>query len=146
MVIKMFIKIDITSAVPVYAQIVDQIKHLVATGVMKSGDSLPSLRETAMLLRVNPLTVAKAYKQLEIEGLIETQHGKGSFISNKAKPVVEDYKNKMIEKSINKLLFDAFNVNMSIDDLQKIIESKIDSAKSGKLDFYIERKSDDENK
>ena len=74
----MILRIDTTSSTPVYDQIVEQTKRAVASGAIRPGDALPSLREAARTLRINPLTVAKAYKQLEQDGVIETRHGLGS--------------------------------------------------------------------
>ncbi len=76
----MQVKVDVTSKVPIYAQIIDQIKHLIAAGVLRPGDQLPTVRQLAMDLRVNFNTIARAYRLLDEEGLISTQHGRGTFI------------------------------------------------------------------
>jgi GntR family transcriptional regulator len=73
------ILVDLDSAVPIYAQIEKQVRALLGSGHWKSGDRLPSVRETAVRLRVNPLTVVKAYRHLQQEGLIETRPGSGVF-------------------------------------------------------------------
>jgi GntR family transcriptional regulator len=71
--------IDLDDAVPIYAQIEKQVRALLGSGHWKSGDRLPSVRETAVRLRVNPLTVVKAYRHLQQEGLLETRPGAGVF-------------------------------------------------------------------
>lgn len=73
------ILVDLDSAVPIYAQIEKQVRALLGSGHWKAGDRLPSVRETAVRLRVNPLTVVKAYRHLHDEGLIETRPGSGVF-------------------------------------------------------------------
>jgi GntR family transcriptional regulator len=73
------ILIDLDDAVPIYAQIERQIRALLGSGYWKPGDRLPSVRETAVRLEVNPLTVVKAYRHLQEEGLLETRPGSGVF-------------------------------------------------------------------
>lgn len=72
--------IDLTTHQPVYSQIMGQVKHAVATGELRPGDQLPTVRQMAADLRVNFNTVARAYRLLDEEGLISTQHGRGTFL------------------------------------------------------------------
>jgi GntR family transcriptional regulator len=76
----MQVKIDIRSKIPIYVQIIDQVKHLIASGVLRPDDQLPTVRQMATDLRVNFNTVARAYRLLDDEGLISTQHGRGTYI------------------------------------------------------------------
>jgi GntR family transcriptional regulator len=76
----MQIEIDLISKVPIYVQIIDQIKHMIATGVLRPDDQLPTVRQLATDLRVNFNTIARAYRMLDEEGLISTQHGRGTYI------------------------------------------------------------------
>jgi GntR family transcriptional regulator len=73
-------QINFKSAKPVYLQLVDQVKSAAATGLLRAGDALPSIRPLSEELRVNRNTVAKAYTQLESEGIIESQQGRGCFV------------------------------------------------------------------
>ena len=77
----MLLKVDTSNSIPVYSQIVNQIKHAIASGILRSGEFLPSLRDTARDLRINPHTVAKAYRELEILGLVRTDHGRGTCVT-----------------------------------------------------------------
>jgi len=81
------LQLDHQSAVPVYRQMMDQVKYYVASGILKPGDRLPSIRELAKYLSVNPTTVVKAFTELEHEGIIEMKQGKGAFVTAKA-PVI----------------------------------------------------------
>jgi GntR family transcriptional regulator len=74
------IKLDFRSKIPIYIQIIDQVKHLIASGVLVPDDQLPTVRELADDLGVNFTTVARAYRLLDEEGLISTQHGRGTYI------------------------------------------------------------------
>jgi GntR family transcriptional regulator len=77
----MQIRVDYESGVPLYAQIIERIKHLVAAGRLKPGDQLPTIRQLAVDLRVNPNTVVHAYHELGNQGVISTQQGRGTFIA-----------------------------------------------------------------
>ena len=79
MTAQLHLQIDDRSGVPVYRQMMDQMKYYVAGGTLRPGDQLPSIRELAGALAVNPTTVVKAYTELEREGVIEMRHGKGAF-------------------------------------------------------------------
>jgi len=76
------IRLDPHSGMPVYRQIIDQIMGGIATGAVKAGDQLPTVRQLAVDLAINPNTVIRAYRELEIRGMLETQQGTGTFISH----------------------------------------------------------------
>ena len=77
------LSIDLRSGVPVYRQLIDQVRGGIAAGSFTSGDQLPTVRQLAVDLSINPNTVMKAYRELELGGLIETHQGTGTFISDK---------------------------------------------------------------
>ncbi|HEV2706861.1 MAG TPA: GntR family transcriptional regulator [Pyrinomonadaceae bacterium] len=77
----MFFKPNQTSGVPIYVQLMEQVKHAVETGALRAGDQLPPIRKVAEDLVVNPNTVAKVYRELEHEGVIELRHGAGAFVT-----------------------------------------------------------------
>jgi GntR family transcriptional regulator len=74
-------RLDLQSGVPVYRQIIDQVRGGVASGTLKVGDQLPTVRQLAVDLAINPNTVVRAYRELELGGLLETHQGTGTFIS-----------------------------------------------------------------
>ena len=76
-------RLDMKSGVPFYRQIIDQVKSTMATGRLKPGERLPTVRQLAVDLSINPNTVSRAYTELELTGLVETQMGSGTFISHK---------------------------------------------------------------
>ena len=75
-------QLNVHSGVPVYRQLMDQIRHYVASGALAAGDALPSIRELAKAMAVNPTTIVKAYGELEHEGVIVIQHGRGAFVAD----------------------------------------------------------------
>ena len=77
------LKIDATLPVPIWSQIEDGVRHLVASGTLKPGDPLPSVRDLAREQRINPNTVAKAYQRLAEAGVLETRRGEGTFVAEK---------------------------------------------------------------
>jgi GntR family transcriptional regulator len=124
----MLLMIDTSSAVPVYAQIVDQVRRAIATGVLKSGDCLPSLRDTALKLRVNARTVANAYKQLEIEGIIETRHGAGSYVTATAAAPSDNYRRETLAKAFDAVLLDAYQMDFPFDELKALFDERMTRA------------------
>src|SRR5450755_2758731 len=76
----MFFRPNATSPIPIYVQLMDQVKHAVETGVLWGGEQLPALRDVAVRLVVNVNTVAKAYRELEHQGIVEARHGAGVFV------------------------------------------------------------------
>jgi GntR family transcriptional regulator len=81
-------RLDLRSGVPVYRQLIDQVTGAIATGALHEGDRLPTVRQVAVDLAINPNTVVRAYKELEIRGVLTTQQGTGTFISHQ--PVKQD--------------------------------------------------------
>ena len=77
------LKLDLRTGVPVYRQIIDQVRTGIAAGTLSAGDQLPTVRQLAVDLAINPNTVLRAYRELELGGTLETHQGTGTFISNK---------------------------------------------------------------
>ena len=80
----MLLKPNPASGVPIYLQLMEQVRHAIETGALKSGEQLPGIRPLAEELVINPNTVAKAYRELEHEGVLELRHGSGAFVSERA--------------------------------------------------------------
>jgi GntR family transcriptional regulator len=120
-------RIDPSSATPVYAQIVNQIKRAIAAGVLQNGDSLPSLRDMATQNRVHPLTVSRAYKQLEHEGYVKTRHGLGTCIHLGPAPVSERLKEAIFLEELDLLLVEAHNLGITDGEIKRLIIERIDA-------------------
>ncbi len=116
-------KLDPKTGSPFYRQIIDQIKFGMATGNLKTGEQLPTVRALAVELKVNLNTVAKAYKELEIQDILETQQGTGTFINDtKIQLSAKDRNNKLREicTEFSSIAFSyGFSVNDIINQLQK---------------------------
>ena len=117
-------RLDYSSGVPIYRQIIDQIRFGIVSGQLKLGEQLPTVRALAVSLKVNLNTVSKAYKELEIKDILETQQGAGTFI-NKTELVVQEKeredKLKEICLQFSALLFSyGFTTEEVIQELKKI--------------------------
>ncbi len=119
-------RIDPTKAMPIYAQVVGEVKYFVAGGMMAPGEPLPSVREMALKLRINPNTVARAYRQLEREGVVVTMRGKGVFVSDA--PRAGDQKRALaeIKQSLDGILVEAFHMGIPPGRVKELLDGRID--------------------
>lgn len=120
----MFIQVDFKAGKPAYLQIVDQVKYAAASGALRPGDSLPSIRSLAEKLRINRNTVVKAYEELEAQGVIETRHGKGSVLSEEASRLTKTARMDLISASIDRMLTDAHHLQISKEELFELLDSR----------------------
>lgn len=122
----MQIKLDFRSKIPIYVQIIDQIKHLIAAGFLQPDDQLPTIRELAADLDVNFTTVARAYRFLDEEGLISTQHGRGTYIlplpSDQSNG---DFRREDLERLARYFLNEAARLGYQPDDVAKLVKDNI---------------------
>jgi GntR family transcriptional regulator len=109
--------LDPKAGIPFYRQIIDQIKFGIASGNLKAGEQLPTVRALAVELKVNLNTVSKAYKELEIQKILETQQGTGTFIGRVDIRIPEREKMKKLESICNEFSTIAFSYGFSIDDI-----------------------------
>ena len=110
-------KLDPKSGIPYYRQILDQIRYGIATGSLKLGEQLPTVRALAVELKVNLNTVSKAYKELEIQKILETQQGTGTFIRTMQVDIAPEERQKKIESICSEFLSIAGSYGFSVDDI-----------------------------
>jgi GntR family transcriptional regulator len=111
------ILIDIKSGVPFYRQIIEQIKFAIARGDIEPGDRLPTVRQLAVDLSINPNTVVRAYRELEIEGVLDTQQGSGTFVGHERPDVDRLEKQRMLDQILTDLLSRASSYGLSLDEV-----------------------------
>lgn len=115
--------LDPANGAPIYRQIIQQIEYAILSGRMKPGDRLPTIRTLAVELKTNPNTIAKAYGELEIRGVLATQVGSGTYISDK-KPVLEDDGlNRKIREVIGRFIQDMRDLGVEKRELAALIAS-----------------------
>jgi GntR family transcriptional regulator len=119
-------QIDPHSGIPVYRQVMDQIKYYVAAGTLRPGDQLPSIRELAQSLTVNPTTIVKTYSELEHEDVIEMRHGKGAFISGGATRLSEREREKALRRLARQLAVEAIQMGASADLVRRVLNEEWD--------------------
>lgn len=110
------IKVDPRSSTPIYEQIELGIKELIMKGALKHGEKLPSVRELASILTINPNTISKAYGELEREGIIETLRGKGTFVSENIEGRVDKKRMEEISGSLKKIILEASYSGITKED------------------------------
>ncbi|SFG03139.1 GntR family transcriptional regulator [Planifilum fulgidum] len=122
----MWFDVNPRSDVPIYQQLVDGVKKAVARGILAPGDKLPSVRELAGRIAINPNTIAKAYQELEREGIIETLRGRGSFIAEvQARSIDREEKKRRMREMLEKVLVEAYYMQMEEEEVLAMVEEII---------------------
>mgnify|MGYP001030540141 FL=1 len=130
----MWFHIDPSSGTPIYRQIVDQVRQAVAGGTLRPGDRLPSVRDLALELALNPNTVAKAYQELERSGVIETPRGKGSFVTGGDRGLPPRLRREKLELAAERLAAEAYHLGASDDEVVNALRRKLEEARRKRED------------
>jgi len=120
----MDITINVTDGVPIYRQIVNQVKYLVASGVLRPGEELPAIRTLALQLKVTPNTIVKAYDELESAGIVHKRQGSGTYVSEGRHRLANRERQRIIGQRIDALLADAYQLSFTADDVIRMIEER----------------------
>ena len=113
--------LDLKDARPLYEQVVDRFKHLILCGVLQEDEKLPSVRNLAMELSINPNTIQKAYTELEREGFIYSVKGRGNFVSSNT--ILIEHKKKELQQQIKALVKEAEGIGMGISDIMELLNN-----------------------
>ena len=128
----LLIRLDVESGMPVYRQIIDQIMGGIATGAVKGGDQLPTVRQLAVDLAINPNTVIRAYRELEIRGMLETLQGTGTFISHQKVQRDDVERQRKLSQIVGEFTARAGAAGFSIEELIEQLQGlKRDESKNG---------------
>jgi GntR family transcriptional regulator len=127
----MVFQINFKSGKPVYLQVADQIKSAAASGVLRPGEPLPSIRPLAEELRINRNTVAKAYAELESQGIIETAAGKGCFLAENHSPFKKAVRDKMLADDIDAAVVQAHHLQVNEKDFLELVRERFEVFKVG---------------
>lgn len=126
----MVIQLNFKSGKPVYLQVVDQIKSAAASGVLRAGEPLPSIRPLAEELRINRNTVAKAYAELENQGVIETIAGKGCFVTQNHSPFKKAVRDKMLADDVDAAIVQAHHLQVNEKDFLELVKERLEVFKT----------------
>lgn len=122
-----YFKLDVNSGIPIYLQLKEEVKKAFLKGFFSPGEKLPSVREIALFLKVNPNTVARAYQELEREGYVISRAGKGTFLK-KEKPKRKE-KIKMLENSLLSFIAEAKKLNLSQAEVIELLKKYYEGGK-----------------
>jgi GntR family transcriptional regulator len=122
----MLFQIDFKSGKPVYLQLVDQVRYAAASGGLRPGEPLPSIRPLAEELRVNRNTIAKAYTELESHGIIETIPGKGCFLKENNTPFTKGVRQKLLLKEIDEAVVTAHHLQVDRETFLAMVKERLD--------------------
>ena len=129
----MQIHITASDGVPIYLQVVNQIKYLVAAGRLVAGEELPPIRTLAERLVVNPNTIARAYRELEIAGIVEKRRTAGTYVSDQGSPLARRERMKILTERIDQLLAEAGHMDVSLDDVLKLMQQRYSVINTSRL-------------
>ena len=136
----MFFKPNASSGVPIYVQLMEQVKHAIETGAMRAGEQLPAIRKVAEELVINPNTVAKVYRELEHEGVIELRQGSGAFVADRrrgqarapsmldAQPVIRNAVARLVALGLNE------------EEMRRLFEAELTRLREGADTEFASRK------
>jgi GntR family transcriptional regulator len=117
----MLLEINHHSGVPIYRQVIEQIREQIMAGQLKQGQQLSSVRELAEQLRVNPMTISKAYSLLELEGLVERRRGMGLFAARLRKDQEGHTKTKLLEEILRKAVVTAVQFEIPLEKVKEML-------------------------
>lgn len=121
------LQISTGSNVPIYRQIVDQVRSAVAGGRLSVGDKLPSVRAVAERLLVNPNTVAKAYQDLLQDGVIESRHGLGAFVAKRRAIYTKAERTRRLDAALEAFLSEALVLDFDAEEIQNAVAQKLEA-------------------
>ncbi len=119
-------QLDLKSRKSIYEQIVDNVKELIITGMLKSEDKIPSVRELSKTLTVNPNTIQKAYRELEYQGYIYTVSGLGSFVASPSELPVDEKRVGDVKEHLRENIKELFYIGCSLDRIKKVLDELLE--------------------
>ena len=123
----MWLEINPRSSTPIYQQVVDGVKELVARGILVPGERMPTVRELAVELSLNPNTVAKAFQKLEQEGIIETMRSRGTFVAGRTEVLDMEAARQQLVDLVEKVLVEAYHLGLKREDIKQLFEESLDN-------------------
>jgi GntR family transcriptional regulator len=121
----MNLRINFSSGVPIYLQLMEQIKHAVETGAIRAGEQLPTIRSVAEELTMNPNTVARAYRELEGEGVVEVRHGAGVFVAGARSSSAKSIEIRKTGEVLRTAMEKGMALGLSESELRRVFEDEL---------------------
>jgi GntR family transcriptional regulator len=117
------LQIDLMSRIPIYEQVVENMKRLIISGVLKTDEKLPSVRDLSHQMSINPNTIQKAYRELEHQHYIYSVKGRGTFVANRDQIVLDDHKRKKLLRELSETIREMIYIGINPEVIRKEIES-----------------------
>lgn len=117
-------QLDLASGVPLYRQIIEQVRNGIAFRSLLPGDQLPTVRQTAVDLAINPNTVVRAYRELEIRGVIETHQGTGTFVANQKVEHSDLERQRQLDQLVSEFVARANSAGFSVEDILERLQNR----------------------
>ena len=121
----MIIRVDTSSSVPVFQQVVDEVKSAIARGAVMPGEAIPSVRQMAADTLLNPNTIAKAYRELERDGIVYTRRGLGIFVAERAGPITRTDRREELNDRLRKLIAEARRAGMTTPEIRARVDAAL---------------------
>jgi len=115
-------RLDPHSGVPVYRQLIDQVQAAIATGALRVGDQLPTVRGVAVDLAINPNTVVRAYREMEVRGVLDTQQGTGTFVAENQMKHSKDERRRQLSQLVTEFVARAGSAGIKLDELLEALQ------------------------
>ena len=125
----MQIHISANDGLPIYLQIVKQVKYLVASGRLKPGEEMPPIRILAERLRINPNTVARAYRELEVDGVVTKRRTAGTYVSDAGSPLARRERLRILAERADALLAEARQMNVTLEEVVELLRQRDEAMK-----------------
>jgi len=130
--VTIFVRIEPSSSVPIYRQIIEQIKYQVATGALKEGEKVPSVRDLASKLAVNQNTVLKVYNELCRENVLKIERGDGTYVSSNKQNIPAAERKKAVANVLREAAVQAVQLDVSLEQAQELLGKEYEAIKSAK--------------
>ncbi|MCL6560030.1 MAG: GntR family transcriptional regulator [Firmicutes bacterium] len=121
----MWFRVEPGRGVPIYVQLMEQIRRAVASGVLAPGEQLPSVRELALQLSINPNTVSRAYQELEHEGIIYTLRGRGTFVATPSSTLTDRERLRRLDEAVERLFVEAYQLRCTPAEVLAAVKKKV---------------------
>ena len=127
----MIIRVNPSSGTPIYLQLMEQIKHAIATGALQAGEQLPTMRKLAVELVINPNTVIRAYRELEREAIVEIRRGSGAFVSESAagRTKISRKAQAVMQSAVDRLS----TAGLTEDEIRRLMENELTQLRAGEV-------------
>jgi GntR family transcriptional regulator len=142
----MYLSLDSHSGTPIYLQIKEQMRLAVATGAVRPGEQLPTVRELAGQLRINPNTIARVYRELQAEGLLVSRQGSGTFVADEALALVDEQTPDLVRQKMRGVIALGMSLGLPLERLDQMFGETVDEARQAGVvgrDAGIEPRRDD---